>query len=237
MKKPLLICLVCLLAASLTACGPSQSSPSSSPAPSAAPESTSIVPQPSETPDSADTGERDAQAAYLALLQGDVSLVDDPQTGQDWLTLRDSGESLEYALLDLDGDGISELLLQASDSPQLYSAVFHYAGGTIFCWQYHIAETSCWDYPLQDGTMVRQCDTGGETGSYVHTYTLFHYNGDGSTTESAVLSIREDSAGEDAPPAITYTLNGEALDQADFDAQFEALIGSQILDHSAWNAL
>lgn len=69
-------------------------------------------------------------------------------------------KELEYVLLDLDGDGGAELVVQRVGQPALFNAVFHYGDGELSCWQYDIMETSCRDYPLRDGTMVRQYDTG-----------------------------------------------------------------------------
>ena len=65
-----------------------------------------------------------------------------------------------YKDLDLDGDGGAELVVQMVEQPQQFNAVFHYGDGELSCWQYDIVEMSCRDYPLEDGAMVRQYDTG-----------------------------------------------------------------------------
>lgn len=170
------------------------------------------------------------EEAYLALLSGDTSLLADVQVYQYWVGLSHQGE-LEYTALDLDGDGVSELLMQCIDNPGLYNAVFHYEDGKLFCWNNDGMETSCRDYPLKDGTMVRQYDYSGN-----RTYTLFRYQSDGTYEERSSFAALEGITYDDAASYPCYTVAGEAVDKAVFDAQFQALIDSQRLERSAWTA-
>ena len=74
-------------------------------------------------------------------------------------------------LLDLDGDGGAELVVQMVAQPHQFNAVFHYGDGELSCWQYDIMEMSCRDYPLGDGAMVRQY----ENQAYHRKYNDFHH--------------------------------------------------------------
>lgn len=212
----------------LTACG---QAPNTGAVPSSTPSVTTASPQ--STPPGTQAPKAEVPpGAYDALLAGDVSGVEnsdvwgDPPLGFDQL-------ALEYATLDLDGDGVCELLIQGVDDPCGYNGVFHYGDGHLICWQNDLMETSCRDYPLQDGTMVRQYDTGTGPSRYSHLYTLFRYRTDGETETVAELSIHEDTGGDGAA-ALTYQIGGTQVTQAAFEARFDALVTSQLLERSAW---
>ena len=151
--------LACLLAVALTACAGGGEPPAPSGSPASAPlealkepaNSMSVSPPLSPAPVSAE-----ALAAYRALLAGEPGALDRPPEGLELhqVTLPPA-EELEYVLLDLDGDGGAELVVQMVEQPQQFNAVFHYGDGELSCWQYDIVEMSCRDYPLEDGAMVR----------------------------------------------------------------------------------
>lgn len=175
-----------------------------------------------------------AQAAYEKLLSGDLSLFDPDNARawalEEWIPLLLSTGGLEYTLLDLDGDGTEELLLQQEDNPSGYNGVFHFDGKKLYCWQNDGMEASCWDYPLQDGTMVRQYDFGGG-----RSYRVFRYQADGTEETLWELFAREELLGEDsAEPCPYYQIDGEEVDQETFAERLEALVTSQILPRSAW---
>ena len=107
------------------------------------------------------TLEQTARAAYFDFLSGDVSLVENKEVGQSWVDFYLPNSELEYAFLDLDGDDVSELLIQWIDTPEGFNAVFHYSDGTLFCWNFDSVEMSSRNYPLQNGTMVHQYDYSG----------------------------------------------------------------------------
>ena len=231
MKKQFAALPVLVLLGLLASCGQSPSA-QGSPSPASS--------KPAASPQSTAPGTQACQAAvppgaYDALLAGDSSGVEntdvwgDPPLGYDQL-------DLEYTTLDLDGDGVCELLIQAVDDPCSYNGVFHYKDGRLICWQNDPMEMSCRDYPLRDGTMVRQYDTGTGPSRYSHLYTLLRYQSDGETQTVAQLSVHEDT-GEDGAVSVTYQMDGAEVQQADFEAGFDALITSQLLERSAWTPL
>ena len=216
--------LACLLAVALTACagGGEPPAPSGSPAPAPLEalkepaNSMPVSPPLSPTPVSAE-----ALAAYRALLAGEPGALDRPPEG------------LEYVLLDLDGDGGAELVVQMVAQPQQFNAVFHYGDGELSCWQYDIVEMSCRDYPLEDGAMVRQYDTGTGPNRYSHLYTVFRYLPDGETEECASLAVHQDTQ-EDGTEVFTYLVDDAEVDQDTFAAEFEELVGSRLLSLEDW---
>lgn len=184
----------------------------------------------------ADSREKmEARIAYGAFRKGDLALFA-PETLdtwglRDWRDVNLAAGELEYLYLDLDRDGGEELLVQWVESPENYNGVFSYRDGRLVCWQHDGSEGSCRDYPLEDGTMVRQYEFNGTT-----TYTLFRYRPDGRAREQALLIARAGSidpeSGEELPP--TYEVNGEAVDLAGFKQQIYELVTSRRLDPEEW---
>lgn len=230
----LLVCCTAAVAAcgTLVACAaPGAQAPQSAGAAVAASGATASVPAALQgLPEPAGT-------AYAAFLSGDISLFD-PADAAAWGldswndTLLAYGE-LECACMDLDGDGTPELLVQCVDDPASYNGVFHYAGGRLYCWQSDSAEGSCRDYPLADGTMVRQYDWNG-----TRSYTVFRYQAGGQAEELARLFARE----EQLDPASTepcpyYEVNGQAVDPAEFEAQLNRRVTSLLPGRAAWTGL
>lgn len=176
--------------------------------------------------------EESAQAAYANLLLGDFSLLENTRTWGYPPFPAPSGQ-LEYTTMDLDGDGISELLVQMVDDPSGYNAVFHYADGRLFCWNNDRVELSCRDYPLQDGTMVHQYDYSG-----TRSYTLFRYQPDGGQEKLSFLFARDELMRDDGKtPCPYYEVDGDGMDKAAFDGKLEELVVKQRLDRSAWTTI
>ena len=229
--------LACLLAVALTACAGGGEPPAPSGSPASAPlealkepaNSMSVSPPLSPAPVSAE-----ALAAYRALLAGEPGALDRPPEGLELhqVTLPPA-EELEYVLLDLDGDGGAELVVQMVEQPQQFNAVFHYGDGELSCWQYDIVEMSCRDYPLEDGAMVRQYDTGTGPNRYSNLYTVFRYLPDGETEECASLAVHQDTQ-EDGTEVFTYLVDDAEVDQDTFAAEFEELVGSRLLSLEDW---
>lgn len=189
----------------------------------------------SEAPVSSSTdtvsSEEPAQAAYSSLLSGDRSLLDDAQSDKWWIPdFPDDGLEYEYTYLDLDGDGVDELLIQMVDDPCGYNAVFHYEDGKLFCWNSDAMEMSSRDYPLRDGTMVHQYDYNG-----IRSYTLFRYRADGEQEEISGLYAREELIPEESDaPCPYYEIDGEEVDKTVFEEQLDSLITGRLLERAAW---
>lgn len=178
-----------------------------------------------------------ARTAYEAFLSGDISLFDKEDISAWGLdTWAESilfyGE-LEYTYLDLDADGTEELLVQYIEAPGNYNGVFHYENGTLSCWQNDCTEGNCRDYPLMDGTMVRQYDYNGTC-----SYTLFRYTGSGENENLSNLFAREELNSPDSTePCPYYEVDGVEVNKTTFDQRLNDLITTRLLDRSAWITL
>ncbi len=178
-----------------------------------------------------------AQAAYTAFLSGDISQFSASDTETwgltSWKETILAGGNLEYTYLDLDGDGTDELLVQYVDSPEAFNGVFHYDGTALQCWQFDPMEGSNRDYPLQNGTMVRQYDSNGAS-----TYTLFLYGTDGEPAYAGSFFSREELIPENSDlPCPYYEINGEETDKSTFEEQLNLLVTTQRLSRSDWTAI
>lgn len=179
-----------------------------------------------------------AGRAYEAFLAGSILKFDSADIKRWrldawWEDTLLSGGELEYAYLDLDGDGVEELLVQYKDSPEAYNGVFHYEDGKLYCWQNDGTEGSCRDYPLRDGTMVRQYDQGDNS-----SYTLFRYQNDGSRTEISNLYVRNELLEPSSTdPCPYYEVEGKEVDESTFKEQLKNLITDRRLEPSAWTIL
>ena len=92
---------------------------------------------------------------------------------------------------------------------------------------------SCRDYPLRDGTMVRQYDYGGTS-----SYTLFRYRADGGTEKLTDLFIRDELIYPDsADPCPYYEIGGMEVDKDTFEEQLKKMVADQRLESSDWTAL
>lgn len=174
--------------------------------------------------------EMDMQA-YSTFLSGDRTLINNDIL-QWWIPDLQSNGILEYeyTYLDLDGDGMVELLVQMVNSPPGYNGVFHYAEGELFCWNSDGTEGSCRDYPLMDGTMVRQYDTNGNS-----CYTIFRYLSNGERVDIHTLFVRKELVPEDSTvPCPYYTVDGEEVSQEVFEEQLKSLVTEKIVEPNAW---
>ena len=179
-----------------------------------------------------------AETAYEAFLSGDISLFDSTEK-ETWAldvwtdTILPSG-GLEYTYLDLDGDGVSELLVQYVDDPCIYNGVFHYSGGKLYCWQNDFSEGNVRDYPLKDGTMVHQYKK-----DVVIVYEIFRYNSDGETEQISRLMAFGNCMSDDivVPERGEYiTYEGE-VDYPVFVEKLNEMVTDKMLDRSAWTAI
>ncbi|MCH5193520.1 MAG: hypothetical protein J1F11_06130 [Oscillospiraceae bacterium] len=174
-----------------------------------------------------------AVAVYMDFLSGDVSLLDDEELGREWVDFYLPNGGLEYTMLDLDGDGINELLIQLEEDPSGLNAVFDYLDGKLLCRNFDSAEMSSRDYPLSDGIMVHQYDFSG-----TRSYTGFRYLPDGTTERRFGLFARDELIYEnDNVPVPYYEIDGEEVDLRTFEAELDTRITSQLLERSAWTAV
>ena len=174
-----------------------------------------------------------ARAAYSSLLSGDTSLLDDEQLRKWGLEGWFDFLQYEYTYLDLDKDGIDELLIQLENDPYSCNAVFHYADGKLFCWNVDMVEMTSGDYPLQGGTMVSQYNYNG-----TRSYTIFRYLSDGKREVLSTLFAREELIPEDSDaPCPYYEIDGTEVDQSEFEKQLKELITDQLLERSVWTIL
>lgn len=173
-------------------------------------------------------------AAYDTLLSGDLSLVEDGERERwgldEWMALVLVPGEVEYTCLDLDGNGIRELLLQRVDDPGGYNGVFCYRDGKLLCWQSDGTEGSCQDYPLRDGLMVRQYDFDAGC-----SHTLFRYQADG--TEKTVTSFFAWAGEEGLQPLPRYQLDGKEVSAEVYRQELARMVTDQLPDRSIWTAL
>ena len=161
--------------------------------------------------------EEQVKAICTGFLEGNGVQLDEEQAAMWWIpNFQGSELRYEYTLLDLSGDGVPELLVQLAEDPGGYNGVFHAEDGKLYCWNSDAAEMTCLDYPLDDGTMVRDYTFGG-TRSY---------------------TIREERIPEDSPESCPYYRVGETeVTRAEFETALQEQIGDHLLDRSAWNAI
>lgn len=179
-----------------------------------------------------------AQDAYASLLSGDLSPLDAEELSEwgldgwaDWL--KSDSLSYEYMYLDLDGDGIDELLFQMENDPFGHNAVFHYADGRIFCWENDMVEMTSGHYPLSDGAMVSEYYHSGST-----SYTIFRYLSDGEQEILSSLFAREEPLSEELNlPCPYYEIDGVEVDEAAFYAKLEESVTKMLPPRSAWTKL
>lgn len=165
-----------------------------------------------------------ARAAYEVFLAGDMSLLEPVEPGWAEHVALMIKAAMEYTYLDLDEDGVDELLLQCPNDPMSYNGVFHYEDGMLQCWQHDEVEMSCRDYPLQDGTMVRQ---------YRESYYLFRYQPDGSEKELISLGAIQSPDGD----VYLYRVDGKDVEKTEFDRQVKSLVTDRLLEREAWTAI
>lgn len=178
-----------------------------------------------------------AMEAYSSFLSGDTSLFDSEQLStwhlEGWADFLQSDLTYEYTYLDLDGDGMEELLIQMEDAPLCYNAVFHYADGALYCWNQDMVEMTSGDYPLQNGTMVSEYSFNDTI-----LYTVFRYLPDGERETLFDLYARESLIDEDSDlPCPYYEVGGVEVDHSVFMEQLKELITKQLLPRSAWMVL
>lgn len=187
------------------------------------------TPMPTSTPSS--NTQDAARRAYLDLLSGNTDLLTDTEYASHWGDFLLPNSIFEYAFLDLDGDGVEELLVQYENNPSAFNAVFHYQDDTLLCWHSDEVEMTSRDYPLNNGAMVSEYFYGG-----TRNYTLFRYNANGERQELTRFFARDELIyPDDLRPCPYYEVDGEETTEESFNAQLnETIIAQRLTD---WTSL
>lgn len=172
-----------------------------------------------------------AQKVYEYFFRGDRQLLAEGVAEKWWIPeFHADGLDYEYIYMDLDGDGMTELLIQMKDEPDAYNGVFHYEDGKLYCWNSDSVEMSSYSYPLQDGSMVKQTKTGGNT-----VYTVFRYTSEGEVEEKRHLYAREElmesGSNEKCP---YYEVDGAEVSKEEFDELLDKVIFNTKLGNAKW---
>lgn len=189
-----------------------------------------------ETSAKAETERISAKEAYEKFLSGDVSLFTEEDVSMwgldSWQSVLRLG-GLEYICLDIDGDGGEELLVQYRGVPAVFNGVFDCDGENIICRQYDTGEGSSFDFPLNDGSMVRLYVFNG-----TQSYTVFRYDANGNITEFANLFARTQLIPEDSKePCPYYEIDGKEVTLEDFRLGLKENVDDKMLDRSAWTEI
>jgi len=216
------LCLICI-ALFATACTSNNISPEAN---------TEIIEE-DETSE-AEIINKDAETVFADFLAGDRTCLEETQEDiwfiPDFL---DDSIKYEYTYLDLDEDNVNKLLIQMVDEPGGYNGVFHYKDGKLFCWNSDSVEMTCYDYPLRDGTMVKQYNYAG-----TRSYDIFWYNSDGTTTTYTRLFARDELIPEDSTEKCPYyEIDGLELNAEDFELNLEVLITDYLLEEDSWTEI
>jgi hypothetical protein len=174
-----------------------------------------------------------AKEAFSSFLSGDTTLLGAQVEEMGIPDFNDNILKYEYTYLDVNADGVVEMLVQLQDDPCGYNAVFHFDGKQIICWQSDSVEGACRDYPLKDGTMVQQYDYSGTRG-----YTLFRYNSKGEKVDISDMFARDELIySDDASKCPYYEFDGAEVSKDEFDKKYKLLIQESMLKRDAWKAI
>ncbi len=176
----------------------------------------------------------DATTVFTKFLVGDRTYLEETQE-EIWYipNFQDDTLQYEYTYLDLDEDNEVELLIQMVNDPCGYNGVFHVEDGKIYCWNSDSTDMQCRDYPLRDGTMVRQYDYAG-----CRSYELFWYDSDGEVTTYTRLFAREELIPEDSTEKCPYyEIDGLKLNIDEFELNLQVLITDYLLEREAWTEI
>lgn len=167
--------------------------------------------------------EMSAREAFTDFLAGDYEKLNFRcyDFFQNWQYCCSVGR-LEYTLMDVDGDGSEELLVQYEDDPQDIKALFDYADGWIECWELDCVESCRWSELLADGTMLRRYAGNGA-------YTFYRWLPDGSMEElGPALKYVGDAEFADIYGGLGWTIDDVAVDEALFQAKLRELVTDRL---------
>lgn len=170
----------------------------------------------------------------IRFIDGDMSVLEENQK-EEWFIpdFNDGSFEYEYTLLDLDGDGENEMIVQMKDEPQGFSAVFNAESGKVYCWGSDSVEMNCYEYPLDNGMMVSEYDYDGAV-----SYSIYSYEPDGECNHISELFIREvPASNNDTVKYPDYRIDDKEVTKEEFEKELKALIGDHKLDRSSWTAM
>ncbi len=175
--------------------------------------------------------QEESSKVFTRFILGDKSFLAEAQ--EDKWYIPDFPEVVmgyEYTYLDLDGDNMEEMLIQSTDGPEVYNGVFHYEEGRLVCWNSDAEDPACRDYPLQDGTMVRQYDYNG-----TRSYALFRYNSDGTREDISTIFARDERIPANSTEKCPYyEIDGTELELSEFIKTLNTLVFDKKLESEAW---
>ena len=173
---------------------------------------------------------------YQNFLNGDLSQVDEASVESFFLKEMASGDTrlgYEYLLMDLDGDGSQELLIQYVDDPGSFNAVFHYENDKIVCWCSDSMEMICYSYPLKNGMMVEEYDYDGSI-----SYNLYRYLPSGETEQIGSFFIREEpSSLEESLDAPIYKIDNENVSKEEFEKELKEQVLDEMVSRNDWTKM
>ena len=172
-----------------------------------------------------------ADELLIRFIEGDVSVLEENQK-EEWFIpdFNDGSFEYEYTLLDLDGDGENEMIVQMKDEPQGFSSVFNAECGKVYCWGSDSVEMNCYEYPLDNGMMVSEYDYDGAV-----SYSIYSYEPDGVCKHISELFIREVPASNNAAVKYPdYRIDDKEVTKEEFGKELKAAIGDHRLDRTSW---
>ena len=177
-----------------------------------------------------------AEAAFRQLLSGDAAVLADGDNESAWAESFPR-EDVVYLLMDVDGDGEVELLLQHESGPETANATLDFRDGLIYVQRADCVDGSELEYPLRDGTMVYEWHFGDRYGFYHFRYTPGYFT---EGLERFTYTPAGGWWGETDEPERWQYGEGELeeddrdVTRQEFERLLEEKITSQRLDASAW---
>ena len=175
-----------------------------------------------------------ADELLIKFATGDASVLEESQKDEWFIPdFIDGRSEYEYTLLDLDEDGENEMVVQMKDEPEGFSAVFNVKDGKVYCWGSDSVEMNCFEYPLDNGTMVTEYDYNGAV-----SYSIYNYDPDGGTRHICELFIRKEPPSNDIEVKYPdYRIDESEVTKEEFEKERKELIYDHQLERTSWTAI